>query len=367
MKAMVTPNKMAKICSHWILWFFVSLFLCFFVSLFLCFFHRRAPTITNLTIQIHHLSSSPSPWSTPSLTATLWSSVTAIIFTTSSHYTSPSPSHVHHHPPLSRSQLHHTVYHHHLHIFITIRYHHHHTSSSSPSITCHHHLYNFVTPYITITFTYLPIKAALAGWKKVVNGSLFFHCIFFCVHLMMSGWLPACFCHSICLSASLFWSSFVFECVRVCVCACVYVTLSRNWPKFSDPQSQYVRMLMYVNENKMQSFMTLSNQKPSAAGLFRSKIWRTHFSLSFLANCSHEILQSSKQVPRDHNAIVGRGIQPPSAPYAPLQPTHIPKDHLKSSFFNFTTLALWTNWSTLWTDGPTVKLTDRPIDGQSLS
>ena len=33
----------------------------------------------------------------------------------------------------------------------------------------------------------IPIKAALADLKKVANGSLFFQCMFFCVHLMMSG------------------------------------------------------------------------------------------------------------------------------------------------------------------------------------
>ena len=34
---------------------------------------------------------------------------------------------------------------------------------------------------------FLLIKAALVDRKKVVNGSLFSNCIFFCVRLMMSG------------------------------------------------------------------------------------------------------------------------------------------------------------------------------------
>ena len=66
----------------------------------------------------------------------------------------------------------------------------------------------------------IPKKAALAGWKKVVNGSLFFHCIFFCVHLMMSGRLPPVF---VIQSVSLRLFFGLPLSLSVCVCVCVRV------------------------------------------------------------------------------------------------------------------------------------------------
>ena len=41
--------------------------------------------------------------------------------------------------------------------------------------------------FFTVVWSQIRHKGETIFLSKMVNGSLFFHCIFFCVHLMMSG------------------------------------------------------------------------------------------------------------------------------------------------------------------------------------